>query len=531
MNTPLQVLGPKFSIFNQRTLFYLVLLINAILILTVKYYPSMDGPSHLYNSNLLKELILNPSSEIHNYFVINKFPVANWISIVILALFNSFLPAWIAEKILILSYLFGICLSFRFLIKQINPASIDLSFLIFPFAYSFLFYLGFYNSSISYIFIFYTVGYWIKHHKAKNYRHYFILFGLISLLYFSAILSFLFAGLIIGLIECAYFIEGNKNNSFRRVQFRKLFIDLLLLLLVSLPYLVLTYYFVKTTNFYPSGQQYSHTELIKWLNDVRCLIVYDYAGDEILTQQILHIIIAIVAISLYLRFTKAEKLKLHFNDIFLIPTMLTLILYLITPNGSGAGLMSDRYCLLVFMLFIPWVASQTLPFKVIRIFVFLILAFHLGLLFKHHNGAIRDLDKHAQTISNTQQYIDKNSIVFPVNFSDNWLEPHFSNYLGVDKPMIILENYEASVGWFPLQWKTSKMPNIKLDTIQEVNGIAWHSNKESAQIRQIDYVFLYGNLSKINNLEWNDLKTILSKSFELQYTSPDNYVQLYRKRD
>ena len=519
----------KFS-FTQKSLFYIVLLTNTALLLTVKFYPTMDGPSHLYNSNLLNELVFNHSSEAHNYFVINKFPVANWISIVILALFNSILPAYIAEKILILIYLFGISLSFRYLIIQINPSNSGLSFLIFPFAYSFLFYLGFYNNSLSFVFLFLILGFWIKHRWNKKIRQYLLLFVMISLLYFSALLSFLCAGFCLGLIELAAFVETYKNNQSSKVKFKKLFTDLFLILLVSLPYLVLTIYFIKTTNFYPSGQEYSNSELIKWINDVRCLIVYDYTGDEILTQQILHIIIAMAAISIYKRFSKPEKLRFYLGDVFLIPIALGLVLFFLVPNGSGAGMMSDRYCLMVFMLLIIWIASFKLPPKATQVFIVLIIAFHFGLLLKHHNGAIRDLDKNAQTIAITEKYIEKNSIVLPINLSDNWLEPHFSNYLGIDKPMIILENYEASVGWFPLQWNISKMPNIKLSNYQDINGSKWPSNTSSTKSKQIDYVLLYGNTSKINNPEWAELSSVLKVYFELKCTSENNYVQLYCKK-
>jgi len=113
--------------------------------------------------------------------------------------------------------------------------------------------------------------------------------------------------------------------------------------------------------------------------------------------------------------------------------------------------------------------------------------------------------------------------------SDNWLEPHFSNYLGVDKPLIILENYEASVGWFPVKWNTQKLPRIKLGTFDTINGIQWMSNTQSNQIKQIDYVFLYGSTNKIDDQSWAELNAELAKNFRPVFNSENNYIIIYKR--
>lgn len=72
-----------------------------------------------------------------------------------------------------------------------------------------------------------------------------------------------------------------------------------------------------------------------------------------------------------------------------------------------------------------------------------------------HSPNLFKLNANAKTINETANHISDNPTVLPVNLSDNGLQPHFSNYLDIDKPMIILENYEANVPWFLLQWITS----------------------------------------------------------------------------
>ncbi|GCD77529.1 hypothetical protein JCM31826_10110 [Thermaurantimonas aggregans] len=117
----------------------------------------MDGPAHLYNANIIAHL-LRENESLSEFYMINKFWIPNWTSHAFLAVLHFIMPAWLAEKILISLYVIGMALSFRFLIKQINTKSVALSIMIFPFMYSFLFHLGFYNFSISFIIFFFTKG-------------------------------------------------------------------------------------------------------------------------------------------------------------------------------------------------------------------------------------------------------------------------------------------------------------------------------------------------------------------------------------
>jgi hypothetical protein len=198
------------------------------------------------------------------------------------------------------------------------------------------------------------------------------------------------------------------------------------------------------------------------------------------------------------------------------------------PNGASAGMMSDRLCLLFFIYLLILVATRTLPIKIKSVAASLIVILHLTLLIKH-TITIRNLDKDASQIVESANYIQENKIVLPVNLSDNWLEPHFSNYLGVEKPMLILENYETEVGWFPLLWRQDS-PNIQLNGRPSVSELKWHRSINSNNQLQIDYIFLYGNMAKKNDIRWKELNEIISSEFVLRYESENKYIQLYEKK-
>ena len=518
------------TIIESKYLFYSVLLFNIIYLCFTRFYPSMDGAAHLYNSNILLELIKGDAT-LAEYYTFNNLPVPNWTSHFIILAFRFFLPAWLAEKLLLILYVSGMAISFRYLIKVLNPENISLSILIFPFIYSFLFHLGFYNFSLSFVLFFITLGYWLRNHNSTKPVNLLVLFLLLSSAYFTNLLMFGFIGLTIGFYILHFSYKEYINNKDLRIAILFALNKLGFLLLVSLPGLIFSLMFFTHVQFFPSNQAYSAKELIKWINDARPFIVYDYAGEEIITEQFFHILLILLALS----FIPVNNSKVSVNkvsnsyNILLIPLILALFLLFLTPNGSGAGMMSDRYCLMLYIFGLTFIIARPVRIKLNTIIIPALVILHMGLVFKHLNGTIRKLDKNASAIYAIEKHISKNSIVLPVNFSDNWLEPHFSNYLGVNKSLIILENYEASVGWFPVKWNFEKMPNILLSDKESVSGMYWPSNPQSLKKIQIDYVMLYGNQEKINSPEWQELKDLLSASFKLEYNSPDQYVLLYKR--
>lgn len=486
----------------------------------------MDGPAHLYNSNVLGQLFVG-EPEWSRFFSINSFILPNWTGHFILALFNLFLPAWLAEKMLLIFYIAGIAFSFRLLVSVLNPEWKGMSILIFPFAYSFLFYLGFYNFSLSFIFLFFTLYFWIKAYANGSFFVYFKTFVFLLLTYYSAILTFFFAGLCLGLFTLALSFETYRLNENKRDTVKQAGKSLFYLLLISLPLLVLAILFVTSVQFFPATDRLITYELLKWLVDVRCLIVYNYDGDRWVTQFFFYLLLIIAAISVFLRSKRQSGRFFQLSDVLLVPFFLALGLFFMVPTSAGAGMMSDRYCLLVFIFFALWASSLKIPQNAGRVFMGVVVLLHLGLLLKHHNSGIQGLNKHAVQINDASVYIQENSIVLPVNMSESWLEPHFSNYLGVDKPMVILENYEASVGWFPLKWDGANFLRLQAGGADQINGVGWLTNTE-APIKQIDYIFIYGNLAKLNENQWEPLKTILKEHYQLTYSTTDNYLAVYK---
>ena len=303
------------------------------------------------------------------------------------------------------------------------------------------------------------------------------------------------------------------------------------LFIISLPSLIAALIFYSKIEFHSSGGNLSISELIKWLNDGRALIVYNYVKEEIITEQFIHILIILFIISVLenIKLKKEKGLPIFQKaDVLILPLSVALLFYFLTPNDSNAAMMSDRYSLIILMFGLAWIVARSVGNKLNPIIIGIVLVFHLYLTVDHFK-TLKILNPHAITIHNMSDQIEDNSVVLSYNFSDHWMENWYHNYLGIDKPLIILGNFEATVGWFPVVWNYEEMPNVLLQEKSAFYEFVL-SRLKSNQTTQVDYILLYGQLNKINHSDFGNLRKVLEEDFLLQYESEDFYAQLYKRK-
>ena len=193
-------------------LFCSIILLNVILLFTTKFYPTMDGPSHLYNVEVIKQLIAG-NETIAEFFDINPIAIPNWTGHFLLLLFRFFAPSWLAEKFLISLYIIMLPVSFRMLVRKLS-GSYGLSVLILPFVFNLLFHMGFYNYSLSFIFFFLAGTCWLNTFEKPAFFRYLVCFLFLLLIYFSAILTFFVAGMLLGALTLTSYL---KHKSISRL--------------------------------------------------------------------------------------------------------------------------------------------------------------------------------------------------------------------------------------------------------------------------------------------------------------------------
>jgi len=112
--------------------FTLITIVNILPFISTWFFPSLDGASHLSNSNIINQLVFHHNSAFQQFFRLNPEPVPNWTSHLLISLFTLIMPAFLAEKILILILLAGIPFAFRNLMQTISPKKLPFQFPDFP---------------------------------------------------------------------------------------------------------------------------------------------------------------------------------------------------------------------------------------------------------------------------------------------------------------------------------------------------------------------------------------------------------------
>lgn len=507
-------------------LFYAVLLLSLLPVLLFRFFPTLDGPAHLYNSELIHEM-LKGNELMKSMLRFNSEPVPNWSGHFILTLFNSFLPAWIAEKILLVFYLTALPLSFRQLVKAVSPGNEMLSFLVFPFTYNFLFFLGFYNFCLSIIFLLFALAYWVKHKERPGIRTCVVMLLLVLLTYFSHVFVFITLLLSLGVITAW---QLALDLSKRREEAWKIFgRRTSILLLAALPAMAMGIFYFSSRTLLNEGTHLPVNELLNYIKNFRALIALNELAEQRYTRKMFYIVTALSFAVLFFRFYKREKKPL-FNaaDAFLWVSLVLLFLYFFLPDadGSGVGFVSIRMCLLFYIFLVLWIAMQKLPEWIILPAIALIVVLNMGKL-KTYIGAVADLNHTAKELNSVAEHIPDNSIVYPWNFSGNWLQKHFSNYVGVDKPVVILEDYEATLNWFPLTWKKGEFSSVYLgkEKIRQP-CVGWYGNV-SDSLKPAEYVVTLQTLplnSDTCNLE---IAKLLKKYYKPVFTSERGQATLY----
>ena len=517
-------------------IFFLILtLVNLLPILSGAYFPTLDGPAHLYNANVINELWSQNHSVFNDFYAFNQELVPNWTSHVLLAFLCKMMPAFMAEKVVLIGFLIAFPFAFRSLIKTIAPDNGYLSFLIFPFTYTYFFFLGFYNFSIALLLLLLILNYWIRQYPKKNTIKQLIVlsFG-ITLMYFSHIFVFAILLMSLGIFIIAkgfqkLLLKEQSTKEIILFSFKKAGV---LLFSSAFPLLLFVQYFVDRQSV--GGEVYlNHQELMDGLTQMRSLITLNVEIESIQTKRITLGLTALIIVGLFFRFRSKKEYpafekttsnillnRFKLSDCWLILAAIMLFLYFVLPDSNAdAGYVSPRIALLFFIFIVIWIAAQKMPKWIALPIVFLILfvQYKRVLLFRESVNVLNPFAVEYVKVSNL---IQEKSIVLPINHTNNWLFGHFSNYLGMKKPVILLENYECDQSYFPLTWNKSKIPTPLLGTtkIDRFPKLDW-KNPSDHQTIPVDYVFFMGNyMDSLNPLE-TDIDSILKINYKQIYFS------------
>jgi len=467
---------------NLWTLAFIVLTLVYILPIWVfEYFPSQDGPSHIYNSFILRHYN-DPDYVFNEFYDIRKAPVPNWASHASMMLLMYLAPPLIAEKILLTGYIILMAVSALYLLSAVNENRMPLVFIAFPFIYNYLFLMGFYNFALGTGMFMLVLGYWWKHFDTFGVKNAITVCLLLIILYFCHPVP-----LTLAIFSIVIAAATNLLPRFTRWK------QVLSTFLCMLPAIGLTLYYTTTR-----GTEHSNSwELGRlWQYFIRNESLAYHSESQIIFGKI----VAGVFLSLFLYtlirehfFTKEWRfgLRLHKKDLFLILCIAFFVIYMKAPDSmSGGGFIKTRLSLFPFLIIIPWL-SWDMP-KVARGIVGGMLILLATAYIAHTSYYHKTLSDDIEIYNSGYDAVEKNKVLLPLAFDyvgKSWrigIYTHTPGYYGYRTGCINLINYEAGTDYFPTIFK----PDFNRPSIAQVH-VKQTEIDFAKYVNDIDYVFTW----------------------------------------
>jgi hypothetical protein len=527
-------------------LFTLVTVVNILPFLTTRFFPTLDGASHLSNSNIISQLVFHHNSLFRQFFSLNPELVPNWTSHLLISVLTLIMPAFAAEKILILILLAGIPFAFRSLMQTIAPKNYLFSFLIFPFTHPMFFFFGFYNFCIAILFFLVTLVFWLRHgHKPWKWKKMMMLAILVALTYFSHIVIF---GILLIMIALHIIVESFTAILSRKEGITDILRNTLLKIIVitaaALVPLILFGYFFYSRPGTRDITYIAREELLNFLVTVRPLISLNPIIEGNHTRILFYLLLMLTGtgimafmIRVIRRIIKKHEIaettdnrilpSFHFWWL-LVSSAVLLVMYFKLPDAYGTASYTNlRISFVFFLVAILWISTFRIPWWIGLLAA--ITGFYVNTaLLRYYAPNIRDLGKLAVACNKASDFVAPNSLVLPIYCMDNWFTGHFVDYLAVDKPIVMVYNYECLMGYFPVIWNEKEKPNYYLgDPADASNYINFELIKGRKSL-PLDYVFVVGQYDPAKDWFFSTLHNILTKDFVRVYATEN--CSLYRNK-
>ncbi len=523
--------------------FILLVAIWMIPVWANRYFVTLDGPSHVYNSFVVLEFLKHHDTDFWGRFYIlkNQFN-PNWFSHLTLAFLLNFFSPEVAEKILVSIYVLLFSILGRALVTRINPANKMFSYLLLLFAFTHVFQMGFYNFSFGLVFMMGSLWFYIKYHQRMETTR-FILAGVavFMLTYIAHPMGYLIA---VGTTAGYLFLNAAFTNEPLKHKFTSLLKSATAFTLIILPSFAFFLYFIFVSSPEPaSGVRATGKELYDLLTSFTGILNMVEA-EEPFTKIAFSFFEILLLVGIVVR---VFTFRLAAYDIFLVISAALMWFYFSAPASfAGGGMINDRLQILPVIPLICWFASLNYPrwfqIPVAATAVSLSLCLLVVRLPVHRQASLL-----VEEYQSTEKYIKPYSTVLPLSYAHNgkttdgklltnrtWIFFHSADYMGAGKPLIMCGNYEANTPFFPLSWAKNKSPFNKIATNSGIEGCPpsadlLHYKEKSGE--ELNYVILLCLDDEYRNHPYTqDILMQLDSGFTHIYTSANGRAILYQRK-
>ena len=503
------------------------------------YYLTGDGPSHLYNAQILHDVWCNKNTAFYSHFYhIVYRPDPNWLSSVLLALLLFVVKGAIAEKIFLTLYVALFIRGFYLLLAKIMGRNSYWLLAIFLFVFPHELAKGFYNSSLSVAFYFWVVWSWLRFMEKKSLANAVLFFVFTALIYFTHLLAFGFAAFTCAALLVSFALVDQQAEVYGRMKFIARCGGILALMIA--PFLVLMVFFTQGEGGLQLTLKCHFYRLVE-------LAQFKYLANVTTREFIFTTVAGVIVLLLFCFAVIKYRFRAGLNryDGLLASLLFATVIYICFPEAFMGRLIltTMRVQPIAGAMMVACVAYLVPEGQLKTIGAVLLFACFAGLTGLRIN-CIAAASRATVDYLSAENIIKPNSVVLPLDFSPsgtddngkviadwNFLFAHTSQYMGNAKPLVILDNYEANMGYFPVRWNNAVNPYAHLSKEEGIEGVPPYASivgyKQTTGVT-IDYVLMWGyNPSFLQNEHFRELYAEISTGYHVVYTSPSGRSVLW----
>lgn len=525
-------------------LLYALMIMGIAMCLVQIWWPSFyltgDGPCHLYNARVLHDIWSGRDAAFYSRFYnVIYAPNPNWLSSVIMGWCMYFASGVVAEKLFLTLYALTLIFGFYKLLKQVSGSSSYLITIVFLFVFHHTLAKGFYNFSLGMALYFWMVWSWLRFIERRNTINTLVFFAFTALTFFSQLLPFVFGAITCFSLLISHIATQPATKRPRIFEFVRASLEFGILIA---PFAALMLWFTDQqggADIHLRHHFYRLIELVQFKYGINVS-----AREELFTGIAGFTIVTMLAIAVFLRIRAKEFISKY--DGFLYSFVILLIIYILFPEDflHRAILISMRTQL--FLLAIGGlIAAYTLPQKVKNAGGLVLMACFIALFFIRcsvQNVAAEAVEDYTSVAAHIKPY----SVVLPLDLApagrDNkWYTitnrsyhfAHALDYIGCNKPLIVLDNYEAHTGYFPIAWIDKVSPYTHLSVGNGIEGMPPAADIQGYRQRSgvaIDYVVLWCyDKVYLKDSGFADLYNYVMQHYHLVYRSASGRTMLYER--
>ncbi len=482
--------------------------LGCVLALAHIWYPHIlltcDGPAHVYNAQVIGDLTTGKTLDFYQrFYSLSHAPNPNWLShYVLVFLLHRNIGGIDAEKTLMTLYVLLYVVGFYLLLKKLSGNNRQMYLYVFIFLFSQVFAKGFYNFCIGNALFFWATWVWILFLERGKFWTAALFFVTLAMVYFAHLLWFSVCGIVCCCLALSFAMAQYPDWA-GRMRFGAS--RMLCLAAMGAPFLWLAIRFSRSQGGLGIRIRFHLYRLVELLQ-LKYLVNLTHA--EVYFALILGcVLIAACLTAIY--FGKAKQHVFQKFDGILWGLGILGLLYLCFPDAIfGVEVMTTIRLQVVLGIFmICTVAYLGLPPKLARAMTG-IVTLAVVLLAGTRLSAYNNLSDETEELLSCSSHIKPKSVVLPLNFSkarkDNcngmawkdqgWFFVHASEYMGLDKPLIFLDNYEAGTKFFPLSWANKANPFLSMISGNGIEQAPPHASiqayKDFSGI-DVDYVVMW----------------------------------------